>query len=759
MRVDRVHRRSGRVVRGLLWGVGGVAGLLVLAALGVGGVLWWSLPGSRIDAVVPGMSAPVRIGFDADGIPRIAAASQLDGAAAIGFVHARDRMFQMELMRRAASGRLSELAGASTLPLDRVVRTLGVRRQADADLAGLDPDTRAMLDAYARGVNAWLDRRGRFAAPEFIVLGAPEPWTAVDCLLWGKTMALYLSGNYRLELARMALVPDMSADRVKALWPPQDGTPGPSAAAATATRLAALIPAFPAPFTWPSTASNEWAVDGAHSETGAPLLAGDPHLGYSMPAIWYLARIETPEGVLAGATAPGVPFMVIGHNGAIAWTFTTTGADTQDVFIETPLPDGSYATPAGPQRFEQREELIRVRGAADERLVVRETRHGPVISDLDDPAGPVLAVAMASAAPGDAADGLLALNRARTVDEAGAAAGRIVAPVQNLLVADREAIGQFTTGRIPLRRAGDGALPVPGAAGLHDWAGFATGERLPRVVRPVSGRIVNANERTAPPDFPVFMGQDWFGDWRARRIRERLSAVPQHSVAGFANMQIDVTSSFAAAVLPRLLETEPDGPKSRTVLAALGRWDGVMATDVPEPLLFNGWMRRFAQALLDRDRVPPGISGALSDMVSHALETSCGTGCGALLTLTLAAAAADYEPMTMWGDVHKAEFAHPLLGRLPGIGRLFTWSIGQPGDDTTLFRGGMRGPGFTSVHGPAFRGVFDLADLDRSVYALAPGQSGHPLRDAGRLMRRWRDGTTLRLGPDAAAVETVELHP
>ena len=260
-------------------------------------------------------------------------------------------MFQMELMRRAASGRLSELAGASTLPLDRYMRTLGVRRRAEADVAGLDPATRAMLDAYARGVNAWIDRRGRFSAPEFIVLGAPESWTATDCLLWGKTMALYLSGNYRLELARLALLPGMTADRVKALWPPQDATPGPAAAAATAVRLAAAIPTFPAPFTLPATASNEWAVDGAHSETGAPLLAGDPHLAYSMPAIWYLARIETPEGVLAGATAPGVPFMVIGHNGAIAWTFTTTGADTQDVFVETPLPGRHICDAERPATF------------------------------------------------------------------------------------------------------------------------------------------------------------------------------------------------------------------------------------------------------------------------------------------------------------------------------------------------------------------------------------------------------------------------
>ncbi len=760
-----------RWLRGGLFALGA---LLLAGAATVGGLLWWSLPGERIDAQVPGLSAPVHVALDGDGIPHVEAADALDGAAALGFLHARDRMFQMELMRRAASGRLSERFGAATLAFDRAMRTYGLRHRAEADLARLDAYARATLDAYARGVNAWIARRGRFAAPELIAFGAPEPWTPVDSLLWGKTMALYLSGNWRRDLARADLLRRMPPERVRALWPAQDATPGPDArllpaSMPVAARLAALVPAFPAAFTQPSTASNEWAVDGAHSTTGKPLLAGDPHLAYSMPGIWYLARIQTPGGVLAGATAPGVPFLILGHNGRVAWSFTTTGADTEDVFVETPLAHDSYRTPDGPRPFGRREERIRVRGGPDDVLSVRETRHGPVLSDLDNPAGPVLAVAVASLADGDtAAAGLLALNRAGSVAEAGRAAALISAPVQNMLVADADGIGLFTTGRVPLRRGGDGTLPASGADGLHDWTGFASGIDLPHETDPASGRLVNANERVAvhegEPGGAAFMGQDWFGDWRARRIRALLDTRATHSAASFDRMQTDVISAFAEAVLPRLLRTEPADADSRTALATLRQWDGTMRVDWPQPLLFNAWMRAFAAALIEREDVPAEVAGLAPDVVARALgpggEAWCGGDCGPLLTAALSAAARGHGRDDRWGDAHQAEFRHPILGRLPLVSTLGTWRIAQPGDDTTVFRGAARGPGWTSVHGPSYRGVYDLADLDRSLFSLAPGQSGHPLRaQAGSLLGRWRDGIPVRLGAAVKPAETVDLRP
>ena len=267
-------------------------------------------------------------------------------------------------------------------------------------------------------MNAWIGAHGRFSAPEFILLGAPEPWSPVDCLLWGKTMGLWLSMNWHQELARLPLSAKLPPALVEALWPTQHEAGEPAAMRETAFRYAAFggipLPAFPAPFTQPDHASNEWAVDGSHTATGAPLLAGDPHLAFGFPSLWYLVRIDTPDQVLAGASAPGVPGIVLGRNSHIAWTFTTTGADVQDIFIETPVGADQYQTPEGPKPFAVREERIRVRGRPDTVMTVRETRHGPVISDLMQSGGPVLAVSMANLQPGDtAAVGLMVLKQIR----------------------------------------------------------------------------------------------------------------------------------------------------------------------------------------------------------------------------------------------------------------------------------------------------------------------------------------------------------
>lgn len=770
---DRDHRAL-RLLRRL---AGFLGGLVLLATAAVGAALFLCLPPDAEAARIPGLSAPVAITFDGDGVPRIRAATATDGAAALGFVHARDRLFQMELMRRAASGRVSEIAGARALPLDRAMRVLGLRARAAAELAALPAPARAMLDAYAAGVNAYLAAHGRWSAVQFAALGRPEPWTPVDSLLWGKTMGLYLSGNWRAELAReqLAAVPRPLLDQ---LWPPQDGTPGPSAAAAQ-PRLAGLadallgaMPRFPDPFTLPEQASNEWAVDGAHSTTGKPLLAGDPHLSYSAPGIWYLARVDTPEGTLAGAFAPGVPFLVIGRNGRIAWTFTTAGADTQDLFIETVLPDGRYLTPDGPAAFATRTERIAVRSGPAETLTVRETRHGPVVSDLAGmaaPLGTALAAAMANLAPGDgAAAGLLALNRAGSVAQAGAAAAAITSPVQNLLAADADGIGQFTTGRVPVRRAGRGGWPQPGADGAHDWIGWASGDALPHQIDPASGHLLNANERAAPPGFPVFMGADWFGDWRARRIRQLLAdraSGGRLSLADFAAMQMDVTDSFAQQVLPALL-ARPLQPGLPGQAAALLRgWDGRMAIDLPQPAVFAAWVRRFEALALQGRHVPGDAPRPSADFVAWLLGPAgaawCGGDCGPLLDQALAealpplAAALGRDPAGWrWGALHPAVFADPVLP-------LLSSRIAQPGDATTIFAGGMAPGSFEAVHGPAYRGAYDLADLDASRFIAAPGQSGHPLsRHARDLLQRWRDGGSVALGPAAERVEaTIILRP
>ena len=751
--------------------------VLLLAAL-VAGAVWLTIPGTGRTSRIAGLSAPVDISFDADMVPRIRAASEQDAAAALGFAHARDRMFQMELMRRAASGRLSEIAGTATLPIDRLMRTLGLRQHAVADLAALPADTRAMLEAYARGVNAYIALRGRFAAPEFLVLGSPEPWEPADSLLWAKTMGLWLSMNWRQELARQGLVGKVPAALLDQLWPRQPGVPAPDATAepltrfaSAASRLLSVLPAFPAPYTMPSSASNEWAVDGRHTATGAPMLAGDPHLAFGFPGIWYLARIDLPGRVLAGGTAPGIPFLVLGHNGKIAWTFTTTGADVQDIFIETAAAGGHYQAPGGPLPFILREERISVRGQPDELLLVRETRHGPVISDLDSPSGPIMAVSMGNLQAGDtAAAGLLALNRAATVEEAGRAAAEISSPVQNLLVADAKTIGMFVTGRVPIRKAGDGAMPAPGD-GSHDWIGWAWGDLLPHSVSPPTGRLVNANEPVWPADFPVFMGRDTFGDWRAQRIRQLLDASDRHTVADFAAMQTDTVDLFARHVLPVLLAVPDVTGRAAQALGLLKGWDGAAVMDSPAPLIFNAWMETFYRAILTRSAIPLAAGGPESDFLAFVLSPAgahwCNGDCAPMLRESLAATVTDLsarfgsDPAKWrWGEAHQAQFAHPLLRTIPVLGPFTTISLPSPGDNNTLDRGGMN-QAMQSVHGASYRGVYDLADLDRSVFMITPGQSGNPFSSHARdFVLRWRDGATITLGPHAATVTgTIRLTP
>ncbi len=771
---------------------------LVLCALIItaAALIWRVLPPQDDVLTIPGVDDPVGVSFDSNDIPFIRASSPTDAATALGYIHARDRMFQMELMRRAASGTLAALFGPAALPNDEEMRILGVRESAEADAADLSPEARALLQAYADGVNAWITRRGRLAAPELVFLGKPQPWTIVDSLLWGKTMGLWLSGNWEVELERLALSAHMSRQKIDALWPvagkppppvdaaladpaPSKASPSyPVGAVAAARQALTWVRHFPEAFTQPAQASNAWAVAGAHTASGAPLLAGDPHLAFDFPGLWYLARIDTPEGALAGATVPGVPFVVIGRNEHVAWTFTSTGADTQDIFIEQVTEDGRhYETPDGPQPFTTRREVIQVRGQPDVVLTVRMTRHGPVIDDGPAP-HTVLAVEMANLAPHDTdADGLLMLNHARWVSDAGLAAAKITSPVQNLLTADTAGnIAFYTTGRVPIRRAGDGSWPVEGADGHHDWTGWASGDQLPHSVNPASGQLLNANEPTAGPGFPVKLGRDTFGDWRAQRIRTLLADNERETPQSFALMQTDIISDYALRVLPVLDALSiPGNDPAAPAAALLQGWDGRMAMEDPRPLIFNAWMHAFVGAVLaangvDADAAPMQAERFILSLLlpgqgaAAQAKLWCKGDCRPLLLTSLDNAMAtlrhyhgDDAAQWRWGNAHPALFAHPLLSRLPLLGWLGRITIRVPGDATTI---DVTAPGFlpgraafTAVHGPELRGVYDLSDLDRSLFVIAPGQSGDLLDPhAADFLQRWRAGDSVQLGPEPNVV-------
>lgn len=480
-----------------------------------------SLPQTTGDLALPGLERPVRVMRDAHGVPSIIASSWHDLYMALGFVHAQDRLFQMDMQRRLGAGRLSEILGDAAAGTDRFMRTLGIYRHAAASVNVASAEFRAVLDAYSAGINAFL-ASGKTLPIEFTVLGyRPDNWTPADSLAIGKILELQHSGNYRQELLYARLAHVISASEISNLFPdyPKDApvTLKELAAPTDGPVLDSLLAALPNDRS-PQRASNNWVVDGAHSATGKPLLANDPHLDFASPLVWYLARLEAPDIDLAGATIPGAPVVVLGHNSRIAWGFTTTNADVEDVFVEQidPTDPRRYATPHGTSTFDARDERITVKGRSPETITVRETRHGPVLSDVVTnmpPAPPSSALALQASFLNDDDQSVEAVWRVGLArDWAGwlDALRLFTAPALNMVFADRDGnIGFMMPGRIPIRKAGDGRMPVSGASGDHDWAGFIPFERLPQSFNPPVGHIATANNKIVPDDYPFLITRDW----------------------------------------------------------------------------------------------------------------------------------------------------------------------------------------------------------------------------------------------------------
>ncbi len=806
---------------------GATLAILILAAFFVaaGGWLWLRTSLPRLDGsiTVAGIKHRVEIHRDGHGVPTIRAKSTLDAYFALGFVHAQDRLWQMESIRRLGAGRLAEVLGPRLLAIDRRMRTLGLYHMATATLDLLSADARGVVDAYTAGVNAYLTGHDGAWPLQFHVLGfRPEPWRPADSMVWSKLMATRLARNSRTEMLRARLMDRLTPKQIMALWPPYpDDAPitlaalapdasgeasptMPSAATAQVDwNIDAALDALarqPAPEA-PPEASNSWVLAGKHTVSGAPILANDPHLRFAAPNIWYLARIETPEFTLTGATAPSVPFHILGHNGRIAWGLTNAGSDTEDLFIERPDPrdPGRYLTPAGSQPFTLRREVIRVRGAEPVIHVVRGTRHGPVLGGRaaavlagrlggkelateNGDNGDVLAYASAALRPDDRTPEAF-FRLARAADWSGfvAALKNFQGPHQNFVYGDVHGnIGFYSAGRVPVRKPGPhpvpGWLPGIGWTGAGDWIGFIPFTEMPHRLNPPSGRIVNANHRIAGNGYPHFLGRDWAPPYRARRIHQLLDATPRHSLDSVARIQMDVVSLAARDLLaPMLGEVlSLQGRQTQMTSRALGllkQWDGVMDRRRPEPLIFSAWLRH-ANRLIYGDELGPDLyrywglrplvvkamlstdRGWCDDISTTAAET-CGQRLGAALDRALGDLSAAYGPNIedwRWGDAHRAWFRPRVLSRVPYFGKYAEISIASSGSNFTVNRGtsritDSRAP-FRHIHGPGLRAIYDLGNLDRSKFITATGQSGNPLSNHYRdLNPRWRDGEYLTMGP------------
>ena len=769
-----------------------------------------SLPQTEGKIRLAGLSAPAEILRDRYGIPHIFAGSLADASFALGFVHAQDRLWQMEMSRRIAAGRLAEIVGPGALESDRFLRTLGVRRSAEANLRTLDTETRKLLEAYAAGVNAFI-ASDPVLPPEFRLTGArPEPWLPADSIAWVKMMAWDLGGNWRNELLRMRLAKTLPLARIHELLPPYSGEPVPviadlkelySSMERDAVRLAAnrgqsQISAKSGSDLPDSEGlgSNNWVVSGARSASGKPLLANDPHLGLTAPPVWYFAHLSAPGLNVIGATLPGVPGVILGRNERIAWGFTNTGPDVQDLYIEKLDAAGGYLAPEGARAFQVIEETIKVKGAESEMLHIRVSRHGPVISDVMrtaqelSPRGHVIAFAWTALAEDDRSM-RAALNFARARDWDGfvAAARDFQSPQQNIVYADIEGnIGFVAAGRVPHRKPGNdlkGMAPAPGWQAKYDWAGDIPFEQLPQSFNPESGSIVTANHRITPPGYPHFISSDWQPPYRADRIQQLLDATPKHSAHTFARIQADVVSLAMRELLPKLLTARPRSEEARKALALLAKWDGAMAPERAEPLIAWAWWRELTRAIY-ADELGGAfrqnwraravfLGNVLSGDTQHArwcddVRTPAMETCEELLALSLDAALADLarrygsdRARWRWGEAHLARHVHRPFGRQPLLAKLFNITVASPGDAYTVNvgRNNMNDEAepFANRHAASLRAIYDLSDLEKSLYIHSGGQSGNILSDHyAAFSKAWAKNEYI---PMRASRKTLDAEP
>ncbi|MFN3970705.1 MAG: penicillin acylase family protein [Gemmobacter sp.] len=797
-------------------------------ALGIGYYfLTRSLPDYSASFTLRGLSGPVEIVRNNDNIPHIFGQTDEDVFFALGFAHAQDRLWQMTMLRRTAQGRLSEIFGPRTLRIDEVLRRFDLYTLSLSSVEAQDAPTRAALEAYARGVNGWINEvnaraRGR-GAPEFFLFSSEiAAWAPADSIAIIKLMALQLSSHLEAEVLRARtslllsperladILPDDPNDAITALPQYGDLVPGVEPGLAP-TRMAEdpLSPFKRLPF---AGASNAFAAEPRRSAAGGTLLANDPHLGFSAPAIWYLARLELQSGGVIGGTIPGMPVILTGRSDALGWGLTTAYVDDQDVFIERLNPDNpeEYETPDGWKAFDTRRSIITIKGADPATVTLRWTDNGPVLPgthyDLATvtPAGHVAALSWTALSPRDTSmTAALRLMQSQSVAE-GIEAGRsFVAPAQNLMLADREGIAMQVIGAVPRRDPGHqsrGRIPSLGAVAANRWQGMFPYEDNLRVVNPPSGLIGNTNNRTVDAPFPGHQSYLWGDTHRIRRWLTLMATREVHTRESFIEAQLDTVSPVARALLPLIGadlwftgSPSPQGTPERLrerALILLADWNGEMNEHLPEPLITEAWLRALQMRLI-RDELGPlaeefthvdpvfldrvfrntNGAGKWCDVIqSAAIETCVDIARLALdeALLRLTERYGNNLESWRWGDAHTAMHDHAVLGAVPLIRYFVNIRQSTSGGDSTLLRGRTSGRDpdpFQNVHGAGFRGVYDFADPDSSVFILSTGQSGHPLSrhydDMGEL---WRRGEYVPMSLDpalarAAAVGTTRLFP
>ncbi|MBY5988430.1 penicillin acylase family protein [Roseovarius atlanticus] len=809
---------------------GGMILLGLVALVGVYFLLSRSLPDYSKDLDVIGILEPVEIVRDNANVPHIFGTNDPDTFYGLGYAHAQDRLWQMVMMRRTVQGRLSEVFGPRTVEIDKILRRFDLYTLAQRSVEAQDTQTLAALRAYSAGVNARLKEINESAlgrgAPEMFIFNNPvAPWTPADSIAIVKLMAVQLSAHLEEEVlyAHAALELD-DADRLADIMPLAPGTgiaalPEYASLFPEGTQFAHNnapgIPDHPlSPFKKRAFAgaSNAWAAAPKRSASGGTLLANDPHLGLTAPAIWYLARLELQTGGVIGATIPGVPIVMAGRSADLGWGVTSSYLDDQDLFIERLNPDNpqEYLTPDGYKPFRTESTIIRIADAAPITLTLRWTENGPVLPgshyNLADvtPPGHVASLGWTALSDSDTTlSSAMALMRAASVDEAIAAGESYIAPSQNLTLVDQSTIAMKTIGAMPRRNAEHetrGRYPSRGWEDKNRWQGTLAYSANPEFVAPAGGILGNTNNKTLDRPFPNHVSYKWGDTQRVFRWRRLMQNREVHTRDSFIEAQLDTVSFTARSLLPLIGkdlwftgEAAPDGTPERQrqrALTLLSEWNGEMNEHLPEPLIYAAWLRELQRRLIVDElgpladefthpdpvfieRVYRDIDGASAwcDIRQSTVEETCSDIARIALDAALIWIDERYGSALeslRWGDAHQATHDHQVLGEVPLLRYFVNIRQSTSGGDNTLLRGRTRGQGpdpFQNVHGAGYRGVYDFADPDSSVFITATGQSGHFLsRHYDDMAQLWRRGEYIPMSLDAdlaraASVGITRLTP
>ena len=745
-----------------------------------------ALPPTEGELAAPGLAAPVEVLRDRWGVPYLTAASLEDLWFAQGFVTASERLFQIDLALRAAAGRLSELFGDLTVEADRFARTVGFHRIGAREAERWTETSRQMVARFVEGAHAWL---ATMPAPpiEHAILGSP-PELPTDLGAWAAAFAYAawgLSGNWDQELLRANLAARLGGDAAARLLPPLPDDAPELVAGALGGRLLEALPRTR------GAGSNAWVVAGSRTATGRPLLANDPHLLTQQPIAWFELHLRAPRYEARGVAFPFAPGILVGLTPHHAWGITNVSGDVQDLYLERLSSDGTAAELDGRwEPVQVRLEEIAVRGGPPVAFEVRETRHGPILATVPAGiAGTVFERPEATyALRWTAAEGLIEpwvlveVVRATSFEAFREALRGLSCPGQNVVYADVDGtIGYQCTGRYPVRRHGDGTVPVPGWTSEHAWDGFIPFDELPWSKDPDRGHLITANNRMHDGAYPHLIGRDFHAPFRARRILELLERETELTAARLAEFQTDTVSLPARSLLPRLLRLEPEGGNRGWALQELRGWDGDLEAGSLPAALYQAWLmaigrRLFGPEIHDRylvwrepfvclalpsllDGDPPAWAPvrAWDDLLLAALDDAL-----AMLEEQLGRDRAGWR----WGALHRVRFAHPLA-RMPGLEEVFVAAEHEAGGDEqtvlqTAFDG--RGP-FDAVVVPSWRMVADLSDPDRSAAILPTGQSGNPAsphwndQSPGWSAGELRPTPVTRPAVEAAAERSLRLLP